>query len=372
MKVAKRIIKYITYLLLSILVLFSLYTVVMTKIFHEPYVNVFGYTYFVVATGSMSGTVEVGDVVFVRINDSYQVGDIVTFKEQNSFITHRVMRVDDNRIITRGDVNNTDDEPVPKSDVIGRVVFVVSLAAVLKIVAFIIIVLFLYVVINFEKVFHKYIVKDKKKEKKKKTPLEYTQVIPIATEDNIPLITSTKDDVEILELEEETEFLTLVLKVLKSKNKHKKLKITTNGSLKLKYVYELALIDLCDPSKVEESIKKVPFEELYDYDFESISFTREIQNKLYVMPFYIFLMLLAYSLLYDENEFFDAIFKVMKYRILIDPDQAFVENTKRMNEVLSLVENIIKNVGHEEDFELAQIREKMKVNKEIQKMEIKE
>ena len=37
----------------------------------QDYVNVFGYTYFVVASGSMSGTIEVDDIIFVKITTIY-------------------------------------------------------------------------------------------------------------------------------------------------------------------------------------------------------------------------------------------------------------------------------------------------------------
>ena len=141
--------------------------------------------------------------------------------------------------------------------------------------------------------------------------------------------------------------------------------LTKQGSLKLKYVYEIAVASLYDQEEINKLLKDVPFKELYDYEFEDILFTKNIQDKLYEMPMYIYLKLLSYSLLYDENEYFDAIFKMLKYRIKIDREEKFIKNNKRMTEVMALIEKIIINVGHEEDFELKQIKERIKANREI-------
>ena len=366
MKRIKRILKYIAYSLLSIIVLFSMYIIVMTKVFKQEYVNIFGYTYFIVATGSMSGTIEVNDIIIVKINDDFKEKDIITYNNKGSFITHRVEKIKDDKVITKGDVNNLEDDPVLKKDIIGRVVFVVSFSALLKITAVLLLLTIILIVINFEKVFKKYILKDKKTRKQTKTPLEYTQVITIDKDRKIPLLDRPNDGIEYLELDDEKEYLNLVLKILKLKNK--KLKLTTRGSLKLKYVYELAYTTLIDSEEVKDLVKNIPFEELYDYDFDEICFTKNIQDKLYEMPIYIYYKLLAYTLLYDENEYFDAIFKILKYRILIDRNNKFINNYKRMEEVLVLVEKIVTNIGCIEEFELKEIREKVKTNKEIKEI----
>jgi signal peptidase len=132
----------------------------MTKVFKQEYVNIFGYTYFIVATGSMSGTIEVNDIIIVKINDDFKEKDIITYNNKGSFITHRVEKIKDDKVITKGDVNNLEDDPVLKKDIIGRVVFVVSFSALLKITAVLLLLTIILIVINFEKVFKKYILKD--------------------------------------------------------------------------------------------------------------------------------------------------------------------------------------------------------------------
>lgn len=371
MKVIKKIIKYLSYSILSILVLFSLYTLVMTKLLHKSYVNVFGYTYFVVASGSMSGAIEVNDIVIVKIHDNYGPQDIITYNEDGAFITHRVIKIEGEKVITRGDVNNTNDEPIDKDNVIGRVIFVVAIASILKILAVLLFIFIIYVIVNFDKIFKKYITRtrDRSKKEEEKPPLEYTQTINVNSDNTIPLVVQ-KNNSEAVVTDEQQKFLNLVLKIFKLRNKT--LKLTKDGSLKLKFVYELAVLDLCSPEDVPTRLKSVPFEELYDYEFEDIYFTQSIQNKLYEMPMYIFLKIMTYALLYDENEYFDAVYKVLKYRVKIDRDINFIKNNKRVEEVLTLIEKIVINVGCEEDFDLHKIRDKIVIDNEIKNIEVLE
>ena len=114
-KVLSKILGNILNILLIIaflILIFGIYYNVQTKLLNKEYVNIFGYTFFEVATGSMSGSIEVGDVVLVKITNEVQENDIIVFKENNSFITHRVVKKDGDIITTKGDANNTEDSPI--------------------------------------------------------------------------------------------------------------------------------------------------------------------------------------------------------------------------------------------------------------------
>lgn len=367
MKVIKRVFKYFIYLILSLLVFLSLYTVVITKVMHKDYANIFGYTYFIVASGSMSGTIEVNDIIVVKINDEYKVDDIITFKSDDAFITHRVISIDDDRVITRGDVNNIDDEPVNKDAIIGRVSLIVPMTLVFKAVAIILFVVIIYLIVNFDKIFKKYITKEKEhKVKKRETPLEYTQAISVisikeALEDKLK-----KVEVEPMNVEEKV-FIDLVLGMLKSKKKL--LKLTTDGSLKLQYLYTLVVTDFYDPEAVLDLLYNIPFDELYNYDFESISFTKTIQDKLYEMPIHVFFRLLEGSLLYDEIEFFDAVLKVLKYRVRIEKDNRFINDNHHVGGIITSIESTVKNLNCESNFDLEAIKKRIKVNAEIKNLD---
>ena len=75
-----------------------------------------------VKTGSMEDNIHVGDYVLIYRKNNYNVGDVVTYKKNNYFITHRIIRKDNNQIVTKGDANNTEDETIDISDIVGKVI----------------------------------------------------------------------------------------------------------------------------------------------------------------------------------------------------------------------------------------------------------
>ena len=56
--------------------------------------------------------------------------DIVTFKSDNEYITHRIVTVNDNNYVTKGDANNAKDVAITKDKVIGKVIKISTKAGV--------------------------------------------------------------------------------------------------------------------------------------------------------------------------------------------------------------------------------------------------
>ena len=69
---------------------------------------------------------EKGDIVIIKLGDEIREKDIITYKEENVFITHRIVEINEEAIITKGDNNNTEDEPINKNVVLGKVVFIIN------------------------------------------------------------------------------------------------------------------------------------------------------------------------------------------------------------------------------------------------------
>ncbi len=109
---------------LLISLLFLVYCYFSIYVLKSDYVNVFGYTFFEVGSGSMSPTILSNDVVIVKLGDTYLNNDIVTFRYGDNFVTHRIIEIDDDRIVTKGDANNVRDISVDKSSIIGKVVYI--------------------------------------------------------------------------------------------------------------------------------------------------------------------------------------------------------------------------------------------------------
>ncbi len=76
----------------------------------------------VVMSGSMSPTLEVGDLVIVRETESYEVGDVVVYRSGSKLIVHRIIALDGDRVVTQGQANNVADPPIDSSAIQGKVV----------------------------------------------------------------------------------------------------------------------------------------------------------------------------------------------------------------------------------------------------------
>ena len=70
----------------------------------------------------MEPNIKVGETILIKNENKYKKGDIITYKYKNTYVTHRVVKIDKDSIITKGDANNTVDEAIKKSDVIGKMV----------------------------------------------------------------------------------------------------------------------------------------------------------------------------------------------------------------------------------------------------------
>ena len=110
-------------LIVFILIMIGIYYIVQIKVFQNDYANLFGYTFFEVATGSMSGTIEVGDVVIVKITKDVNKGEVIVYKEGDNFITHRLVEKDGNHLVAKGDANNSEDKPITEDQILGRVIY---------------------------------------------------------------------------------------------------------------------------------------------------------------------------------------------------------------------------------------------------------
>lgn len=127
MKILKRIIIIILSILLGVLVLYNIYNIVCIKMLKQDVASINGYAILEVISGSMEPTIHVGDMIIVDTKDNnYNEDDIVTFKDKNMLITHRIVSVTEDEIITKGDGNNALDDAITSSDIIGKYVFKIN------------------------------------------------------------------------------------------------------------------------------------------------------------------------------------------------------------------------------------------------------
>jgi signal peptidase I len=84
----------------------------------------FGEVHLRVTGASMMPAVWPGDVIQVRRSESasLRAGQIVLARCQGRLVAHRIVRVDGDLLITRGDTLAEEDPPVREADVLGRIV----------------------------------------------------------------------------------------------------------------------------------------------------------------------------------------------------------------------------------------------------------
>ena len=76
-----------------------------------------------ITSGSMWPELKKGDLVFIQGIDprTVEVNDIVVYTNQkNAFTIHRVVELRDDKLVTKGDANNVNDDPVQYEDIVGR------------------------------------------------------------------------------------------------------------------------------------------------------------------------------------------------------------------------------------------------------------
>ncbi len=87
------------------------------------------YKLLVVQSGSMEPAIKQMSIVVVKPEPIYKVGDVITVTDPSNpkiSITHRIVQVENNDYITKGDANKDPDlEKRPKKSVLGRVWFTV-------------------------------------------------------------------------------------------------------------------------------------------------------------------------------------------------------------------------------------------------------
>ena len=413
--VIKKNIKYVAYGLLVLLIILSVYTFVVTDIMKKDYVNICGFSYFVVATGSMSGTIEVNDIIFIRLTDDVKNNDIITFKNKNGdIITHRIIQTSGNRIITKGDANNTQDDAITRKSVIGKVVAIVSPKSILEFIAVLLIIVIGIALLNFDKIFKKYIVKDGEEQKikhdfdkdvlpqdvfsspKDRKNYEHsglTVTIPLEEIEGIKKMQEVEvldnDGIEILEEEEvldmdsnsfvtvtntqtdkEIELVEQVNNLLRVKNNSiDTSRINKKWLVKYQYIYKLCnIIYLGDTKSLFENVEHPSFKEIYDYDLEKIGLYENLRNKIYEMPIYVFLRILFLAIIYNDDAFFDGVFKIMKYKVMIDKEDHFRVikkgdnySKKQIKNLMHLMKKLSKQYDKKEVFELDKIERLTKI-----------
>ena len=121
------ILHYVILALLAVVLGVNVYTLNATRFAGNQVPMPFGYGASVVLSGSMEPTLSVGDLLIVREETGYQVGDIVVYQSGTTAVVHRIIAMDAETVTTQGDANNAADEAMPLDAIVGKVIAVIPL-----------------------------------------------------------------------------------------------------------------------------------------------------------------------------------------------------------------------------------------------------
>ena len=77
----------------------------------------------VILTDSMEKELSVNDLVIIKKTNDYTIDDVVAFDAGDKIVVHRIIRIDDNGIITtKGDANEDEDPSISVDKIKGEVI----------------------------------------------------------------------------------------------------------------------------------------------------------------------------------------------------------------------------------------------------------
>jgi len=120
----KKAVKITAVILMGLVILFNILTAVTNVAGKSAQFRWLPFTFLSVETGSMEPELSVGDLV-INMDVPYEeirVGDTITFRQVESFVTHKVIGKEGSGLVTKGVANNAEDKPIGREDYCGRMV----------------------------------------------------------------------------------------------------------------------------------------------------------------------------------------------------------------------------------------------------------
>ena len=112
-----------------------------------------------VITGSMEPKIKSGDYILVIKSKEYKKGDIVTYFNDGYYVTHRIESINGNKVVTKGDANNKEDEVFDSNSIIGKLIYKGKLLNV--VIRFKYYIIFLFLLLYLASLFVKKYIKEK-------------------------------------------------------------------------------------------------------------------------------------------------------------------------------------------------------------------
>lgn len=121
MKIVKKVGNFIIFGILIILLVQVMYSKWIRK---DCVVKIGPYAILIVLTESMEPTIQQGEMILIQEKQTYELEDIVTYLNTDGMlITHRILQMDENNFIAKGDKNQVEDESLSCKAIQGKVIY---------------------------------------------------------------------------------------------------------------------------------------------------------------------------------------------------------------------------------------------------------
>jgi signal peptidase len=109
--------------IIYIVVLIILFMAILLNVLSLSGISLLGFRIYKVGSGSMRPYLNVNDTIIIKKCDDYKLNDIVTYQNNEEYVTHRIVSINNSEIITKGDANNTQDDPITKDKIVGKLIY---------------------------------------------------------------------------------------------------------------------------------------------------------------------------------------------------------------------------------------------------------
>lgn len=122
----KKIIRGLITVILGLILAMDLYILAVQIFAGEAVPGIFGFHAEVAVSGSMEPLFSPGDLLIYREESTYQAGEVILFRQEDSLITHRIVEEQNDQFKTKGDANNVEDEGLTNTTQIeGKLILVI-------------------------------------------------------------------------------------------------------------------------------------------------------------------------------------------------------------------------------------------------------
>ncbi len=130
MKVMIKVLRGLLTAVLCVVLLVNVWLLIQQSVLKKEAPEVLGYSQYIVTSGSMEPSMSPGDLILIKRQEKYALGDVVTFRGSGGeTVTHRIMGTVSGQFITQGDANNTEDSDLLHPELIlGKLCLVLTVA----------------------------------------------------------------------------------------------------------------------------------------------------------------------------------------------------------------------------------------------------